>query len=249
MKMANSIIRKLIPEKVYDSLVLIIKYSGWRYACPCCNGRFRKLKPAGQDKKRENAQCPKCGSMERHRLLILYLRNKTRFFQDKLKVLDIAPMDFFQKLCKSSQNLDYTSADMESPLAMMHFDISEIPLPDNSFDCIICYHVLEHVPDDTKAMKELYRVLKPGGWAILQVPIDQSREKTFEDPSVTSPEERLKLFGQKDHVRIYGVDYKNRLENAGFKVRLDTYLSELSVDDKERYRLPQKEDIHFCIKQ
>ena len=230
------------------SLKEFIKYAGVRFTCPCCGGRFRRMKTAGQDIKRLNAQCPKCGSMERHRLLQLYLQNETRFFKDNLKVLDIAPMDFFQKICKASPNLDYTSADISSPISMMHFDVQQIPFPDDTFDVIICSHVLEHVEDDLKAMRELNRILKPGGWSILQVPIDNSQETTFEDPSVTSPEERLKLFGQEDHVRIYGRDYVERLVNAGFMVNVVDYHAELDAETIKRYCLSKKEDIFICRK-
>ena len=244
----KEILKKLIPAKLHDQLVLIFKYYGFQYTCPCCGGRFRRMRSAGSPL-RTNAQCPRCQCFERHRLLILYLKNKTGFFKDNLKVLDIAPMEFFQKICKDARNLDYTSADISSPLAMMHFDLTDIPLPDNRFDCIICYHVLEHIPDDMKAMRELYRVLKPGGWALLQVPIDSSLEKTFEDRSVTSPEERKRLFGQDDHVRLYGIDFQDRLKEAGFTVRIEDYQKELASDEIKKYCLLEKEDIYVCAKE
>ena len=133
---------------------------------------------------------------------------------------------------------------------MIKIDITDIKFQNNTFDCILCSHVLEHILDDNKAIRELYRVLKPNGWAILQVPI--LREKTFEDPNIQTPEERLKYFGQEDHVRIYGLDYKDRLENAGFKVMVDPYLMELDEDIVQLYKLvPEnepKENIYYCIK-
>jgi len=223
-------------------------YIGNKFMCSCCNGHFRKFLPFGV-KPRPNAQCPRCGSLERHRLLCLYLKDKTNFFKDSLlKVLDIAPMYFFQQKCKTLYNLNYISADISSSIAMIKMDITNINLPDNQFDCIICYHVLEHIPDDKKAMKELFRILKPGGWAILQSPVDPNHDETFEDPNVVSPEEREHVFGEKDHVRIYGQDYKNRLEMAGFTVKLDNYSRELGDNIIKKYGLMKDETIYFCSK-
>jgi ubiquinone/menaquinone biosynthesis C-methylase UbiE len=157
-------------------------------------------------------------------------------------------MQFFQEKCKKLPNLDYVSADISSPLAMIKMNITNINLPDNQFDCIICYHVLEHIIDDQKAMRELYRVLKPGGWAILQSPIDFNRDKTYEDQNILLPDERERIFGHKDHVRIYEWDYKNRLKRAGFTVILDNYIKELSDDKNMKYGLMKDEIIYFCTK-
>lgn len=131
---------------------------------------------------------------------------------------------------------------------MIKMDITDINLHDNQFDCIICYHVLEHILDDEKAMRELFRVLKPGGWAILQQPVDPTRDKTFEDPNIVLPEERERVFGQKDHVRIYGQDYKDRLERTGFTVKLDNYTGELGDNIIKKYGLMKDETICFCTK-
>jgi len=158
--------------------------------------------------------------------LWLYLRDKTDFFVDNLKLLDIAPMDCLQRKFRAMPNIDYISVDLESPMAMVKMDITDMQFPSNQFDCIICYHVLEHILDDQMeqmAMKEIFsRVLKPSGWAILQVPI--LRDKTFEDPSIITPEDRERVFGQRDHLRIYGLDYKYRLEQVGFSVKVDDYV-------------------------
>lgn len=222
-------------------------YFGLNFVCPCCNGRFRKLLPAGVKPGRA-ARCPRCDSLERHRLLWIYLRDKTTFFEEHLKVLDIAPMRFFQNKCKSLKNIDYISADISSPLAMLKIDITNIPLPDNHFDCVLCSHVLEHVLDDQKAMCELFRILKPGGWAILNSPVDLNRDKTFENPNVVLPEERESVFGQMDHVRIYGKDYKNRLEHVGFVVKVDDYAGLLADDVANKYGLMKNESIYLCTK-
>jgi len=249
----KSMFKKVIPEKFHPQIqriyytLRLFCYIGHRFICPICNGHFRKLLPFGV-KMRANAKCPKCGSLERHRLLWLYLRDKTNFFTDHLRVLDVAPLYYLQKKFKKLENLDYMSADISSPIAMSRMDITDIRLPDDQFDCIICYHVLEHINDDKKAMRELYRVLKPGGWAILQVPIDPNLDKTFEDPNVISPEERERVFGQKDHVRLYGRDYKNRLEEAGFVVKVDNYAQQLEDSVIRQYALMRNEDIYLCSK-
>jgi len=247
----KSIAKKVIPAKHHHALREIRRWGislllyGYRFTCPICDGHFRKFLPFGV-KPRPNARCPRCGSLERHRLLWLYLRDKTNLFADNLKLLDIAPMDCLQRKFRAMPNIDYISVDLESPMAMVKMDITDMQFPSNYFDCVICYHVLEHIPDDQKAMEEIFRVLKPGGWAILQVPI--LRDKTLEDPSITTPEDRERVFGQRDHVRIYGLDYKNRLEQSGFSVKLDDYVKQLSDEVIERYGLMKDENIYFCSK-
>lgn len=238
--------KALIPRG-YRSLISSLMYIGKQVTCPCCNGSFRKFLLYGV-KARENALCPKCESLERHRLLWLYLKNKTNFFTDKLRVLHFAPEYIFQKTFKPMPNLDYISADLLSPLAMVKMDITNISYEDNFFDVILCCHVLEHIIDDHRALTELFRVLKPSGWAILQVPIDLNRDKTFEDANIVTPKERERIFGQKDHVRIYGRDYKQRLEKAGFTVKVDTYVRELTDDMIKKYGLKKDEVIYFCTK-
>lgn len=245
------IAKKVIPAKYHHTFGEIRRWGislllyGYRFTCPICDGHFRKFLPFGV-KPRPNAQCPRCGSLERHRLLWLYLRDKTNLFADNLKLLDIAPMDCLQRKFRAMPNLDYISVDLESPMAMVKMDITDMQFPSNYFDCVICYHVLEHIPDDQRAMEEIFRVLKPGGWAILQVSI--LRDKTFEDPSVTTPEDRERIFGQCDHVRIYGLDYKNRLEQAGFSVKVDDYVTQLSDDVIRKHGLMKDENIYFCFK-
>lgn len=218
-----------------------------RFYCPCCKRGSRKFLPFGV-KPRTNAQCPRCGSLERHRLLQLYLEEKTNFFKDKLKVLDIAPTSILQQKWKVLPNIDYVSADILSPLAMLKIDITDIPIRDNQFDCIFCYHVLEHVADDRKAMRELFRILKPSGWAIIQSPVDFNRDTTFEDPNIILPTERECFFGQKDHVRAYGKDYRERLEIAGFTVKVDNFVEGLGDLLIKKYGLMKEQKIYFCTK-
>ena len=222
-------------------------YKGNNVECPICNGTFRKFLPYG-NKGVDNRLCPKCLSLERHRLLWLYLKNKTDFFTAPLKVLHVAPEQSFIKRFKKFKNLNYITADIESPLADVKIDIKNIPFNENTFDVLICNHVMEHIDDEPKALKEILRVLKPGGWAILQVPINLTSETTYEDASITSPKEREKRFGQYDHVRSHGRDYPKRLEAAGFKVILENYVKEFEPAIIKRFRLPEDEIIYLSFK-
>ena len=251
----TSVPTKYVPAltEVYFSLRSVL-YAGDQFTCPCCNEHFRKFLPYGGENPQQNSQCPRCGSAERHRLIWLYLKNKTNFFSANLKVLDIAPIYWFQKIFRSLPNLDYISADLVDPLAMVEMDITNISYEDNYFDVILCSHVLEHIMQEQKAMTELLRVLKPGGWAILQVPLDIRLAQTFEDPNIVLPEEREHFFGQYDHVRLYGRDFKDRLEKAGFTVKVDNYVKDLGIDVVNQYKLEEDEnryiskDIYLCTK-
>jgi len=194
-----------------------------------------------------NAQCPKCGSGERQRLLYFYLINTLDFFSLKgIKFLDIAPDDFLWDKIFSKADIEYTSVDItpaRNPSQIM--DITELKFEDNSFDAIICLHVLEHIVEDIKAMRELYRVLAPGGWAILQVPIWAF--ETVEVPGATK-DRYLELYGHDEHVRRYGFDYKERLEKAGFVVNVDQFSRKLEPEFRQRYGLFETEDIFYCTK-
>ena len=183
-------------------------YSGSRFEDPIDGSKYRKFLPYGYGEElRQNALCPGTLSLERHRLLWLYLSKETNFLNQPLKVLHLAPEQVFYRLFKKFDHWDYTTTDLYSPLAEVKADICKLPFESNIYDLVFCNHVLEHVPDDQKAMSELYRVLKKGGTLIAQVPIKEDRLKTFENWSITSPDERAKVFGQYDHVRIYGQDY------------------------------------------
>jgi SAM-dependent methyltransferase len=196
---------------------------------------------------RENVLCPYDLTLERHRLMWLYLRDCSDFFtSDNLNVLHIAPEQCFHKRFKNQKNLHYLTGDLVSPLADLHFDLHAIPLEDNRFDVIFCNHVMEHVDDALQCMRELHRVMKPGGWGIMQVPQDFSREQTYEDATITSPQDREKHFWQKDHVRLFGKDYPEWLKKAGFDVT--EFHKESKYDEKliARYRL-QKEEILYIV--
>ncbi len=224
-----------------------IRFKGDKNHCPLCEKGFSKFL-TGPDKSRINSKCPGCGSLERQRLLWLYLTNKLEIKNRKINLLNIAPDYATQNALKRLKNITYTSVDLNSSLAMKKNDITNLEFNDTQFDAIICYHVLEHIENDRKALSELHRVLKPGGWAILQSPVDTDRAVSFEDSNVFAPEERKKLFGQEDHVRIYGCDYTYRLEEAGFLVNEDAFIKELTEGEKEKYLLDKNEVIYLCTK-
>lgn len=223
-------------------------YRGNRFEDPISGKTYRKLLPYGRTNVRENALAPHSMSLERHRLIWLYLREQTTFFSAPQRVLHIAPEYCFLKLFKKQKNLDYTTADLISPWADVKMDVQAIPFPDSQFDVVICNHVLEHVDSDYKAMQEIRRVLKPGGFAILQVPMDLSMERTLEDPAFNTPELREKHYQQRDHLRLYGRDYGNRLRNAGFIVDENDYVKTLPANLVERYALPKDEILYVCGK-
>lgn len=245
----NTIPRPLLIRMSYfirPFLVLCLK--GNRFTDPIDGKSFQKFLPYGYENKRENVLSPSTLSLERHRLLWLYLKNETDFFINPKKVLHFAPEQAFYKRFKKQKNLDYTTTDLNSPLADVKADICNLPFKDEEFDVILCNHVLEHIPDDTQAMKELYRVMKKGGMGIFQIPQDLSREKTFEDDSITDRKERAKIFGQYDHVRIYGRDYFDKLRSVGFTVIEEDYTQKISPELVDKYRLAKGEIIPVCYK-
>ncbi len=214
---------------------------GDRYTDPIDGKSFRFFLPYGYESPRENVLSPSTLSLERHRLLWLYLKQETEFFDKPLRVLHVAPEQAFYSRFRKQSNLDYVTTDLLSPLADIKADICNLPLEDDQFDVILCNHVLEHIPDDQRALAELYRVMKPGGWGIFQVPQDLSREQTFEDSSITDRDERRKIFGQYDHVRIYGKDYFDILRQSGFQVRAIDFTRTMDPQKVDRYRLAQGE--------
>ncbi len=226
-----------------------IAFYGDNVHCPVCERNFRKFLSYGSSKAhRENVLCPYDLTLERHRLMWLFLKTTNFFSEEKFKVLHIAPEQCFFPIFKKQNNLDYTTADLESPIADIHFDLHEIPLPDNSYDIIFCNHVLEHVEDDLKCIKELYRVMSTNGWGIFQVPIDYNNSKTYEDKSITNPKERELHFWQKDHLRLYGTDYHKRLEQGGFKVEIFDPKESLKSINYEKLKLNPNELIFIARK-
>ncbi len=261
----KAFLKILIPVKVRAKLRAAqerASYFGLRYKCPICKARLKTFFPFGfdfpviKDKKivgggcRQNAVCPICGSYDRERLLYLYLLHKTDIFQKPKKLLHIAPEEAVEKILRAKVNIDYLTADVAAKNVMVAMDITDIRFPDNSFDAIICNHVLEHVIDDGKAMSELYRILNPGGWAILQVPISLTLKNTYEDFSITTITGREQAFGQDDHVRIYAEDYQARLAQAGFKVNVFKWVNEPKKFGGRRnvFGLIEEEDVYSVTK-
>ncbi len=232
------------------SKIFALFYIGKKQDCPICQGHFRTFLPYGYSggESTKNRLCPKCLSLERHRLIWLYIKNETNLLKEPVKMLHIAPEQAFYKRFKKASNIEYITGDLESPLADVHFDIHDMPFEDESFDFVMCNHVLEHVQDEFKATSEIYRILKKGGWAILQVPINESFETTYEDPSITDPKEREKHFGQYDHVRWHGLDYHLRLAKSGFSVEVIDYASQMSPEEVERMRIGNTEQLYIAKK-
>lgn len=277
MKSVFKLILNTIPRPILIRLsfiarpILAFLLKGNKFTDPIDGNSFRMFLPYGYGNQRNNVLSPSTLSLERHRLLWLYLKNETDFFKSELnsdsttsksnriklrdtetssvlKVLHFAPEQAFYKLFRNQKNLEYTTTDLLSPLADVKADICNLPFEDNTYDVILCNHVLEHIPDDTKAMQELFRVLKKGGMAILQIPQDLNREKTFSDDTIIDQKERSKIFGQYDHVRVYGRDYFDKLRSIGFTVIEENYTSKISPELVEKYCLAKGEIIPVCFK-
>lgn len=252
MKAIISFVIRYIPRKYLQLVshfflrVLVIFYTGSKVQCNVCDSQFRKFLPYGR-KARENALCPKCLALERHRLMWLFLQKETNFFTAPLKVLHIAPELCFIERMQALPNLEYITGDIESPLATVKMDVHQIPFEDNTFDVFFCNHVMEHVDDDILACKEINRVLKPDGWGIIQSPV-YDLEETIEDKSITDPRERERLFGQRDHVRKYGKDYAKRLSQSGLLVEENLFVQQLDTKLVTRHALPPQEIIFYCKK-
>ncbi|HEX2608524.1 MAG TPA: methyltransferase domain-containing protein [Flavisolibacter sp.] len=229
---------------------LRVKYAGDAVYCACCGSTFKEFAPFGGSR-RKNAWCPKCESLERHRLLWMYFDKKTDLYKKPTRLLHVAPETIFYDHFIKQKNIDYYPADKFNkmyPEGTHYIDITAIDMPDASFDAIICNHVFQYIEEDRKAMAELYRVLKKGGWAVMQVPINKELKQTFEDPTITDPVEREKAFGLKDHVRFYAMDYVNRLQEAGFQVIADDYTKEFTDQENFKYGFWKGDPVFFCTK-
>lgn len=227
--------------------VLALFYRGKRVHCPVDGRSYRKFLPYGRVHSRPNALCPGSLTLERHRLLWLYLQEKTDFFTKAIKLLHVAPEICFVRRFEQMEHIDYTSADLDSPWARVKMDLHDIQYLDNTFDVVLCNHVMEHVQDDIQCMREILRVLKPGGWAIIQSPT-YDLPRTYEDPSIVDPQAREEAYGQDDHLRRYGHDYGERLRKAGFLVTEDDYVKHFTPEQIRYYALLPDEIIYFCKK-
>jgi len=233
--------------RIVQQRLLELSYHGTGRDCPVCGYSSRKFREVGVVR-RADAQCVHCSALERHRLVWLFISQRTTLFNGQTrKMLHVAPEACFAVRFPKLVGAGYLSADLASPLAMVKMDITDIAFPNEHFDVIYCGHVLEHVRDDRKALREFHRILRKDGWAILNVPI--TAPATFEDPSIVSPQARLAAFGQEDHVRRYGPDYVDRLREAGFTVQIFKPLDLVKHEDCVRMGLTAASgEIYFCRK-
>ena len=255
MKRFTSFLLRTIPRKRlqlfahFGARMMKLFYIGNKVECPVCLKHFRKFLAFGRlSAARDNALCPHCLSLERHRLIWHWLKEESNFFTAELKMLHVAPEYCFIKRFEALPHLDYITGDLESPLATVKMDVHDIPFEDETFDVLFCNHVLEHVVSDEAVLKEINRVLKPGGWAIMQSPQDMSYETTYEDASITDPKKREKHFGQDDHLRMYGRDYDKVLEKGDFQVDIYDYSKALPEDQANRYAFMKGELLYIARK-
>lgn len=245
-------LKALVPAPLVKALepqlraVAALGYAGNNVTCNLCGHSFRafaELRPGDAD---TDKLCPRCGSIQRQRLLWLYLQNELNIAQQQWRVLHFSPAKPLVKLLQSLP-IDYVTTDYEGVLADQRYDITNIPEEDSSFDLVLCYHVLEHIPNDAKAMAELHRILKPGGLLLAQVP--HREQATDEDPSITDPAVRLERFGQEDHVRWYNrTDFSARLRSSGFEVEELKYAANLPSETQARNVLRPEEIVFVCRK-
>jgi SAM-dependent methyltransferase len=254
MKSIISFAIRYIPRKYLQlfshwvAKFLALFYVGNNVECNVCQHHYREFLPYGR-KGRSNALCPNCLALERHRMMWYFLEQRTNFFTQNLDVLHIAPELCFIEQFEAIHQKRYITADIESPLAKVKLDVLNMPFEENTYDVVFCNHVMEHVADDKKAMAELFRVLRPGGWGIAQIPLFHPiPEHTYEDASITSAKEREKVFGQSDHVRLYGKDYTQRLSAVGFKAEEIWMKDLLDESTIKKFALPLDEPIFFIKK-
>ena len=226
-------------------------YWGKRFEDPINGRTYRRFLSYGRgDRTRPNALAPDTLSLERHRAVWMYLSEHSDLFSGgpNRRMLHLAPEYCFLKRFNRAEGLEIVRADFVSPWADVHFDVHDIPYKDNHFDIIMGNHLMEHVADDRKVMTEYFRVMKPGGWGIFQVPMDRGNENTLEDPNVTNPAARERLYWQRDHVRLYGLDYVNRYRDAGFEVEEIDLVSLFGADRHERCALGSESHLHVVRK-
>lgn len=219
--------------------LLLRRHAGSRVECPICERELGSFAPFGG---RQGALCPGCRSLERHRLLWLYMARETAILREPTSCLHLAPEPAIRARLRQRDNVDYVSADLNPGWpADVVADVTDLPFEDASYDVVICNHVLEHVPDDAAAIAEMRRVLRPGGLALMLHPLDETRQSTYEDASITSARKREEMFGQRDHVRVYGTDFYDRLSEGGFEVERVRYVEKLTDAERRRHGVADEE--------
>lgn len=223
-------------------------FVGSKYVCPCCGWKLRAFTAGGVSlKQRELSYCPRCNSKARHRRIWLFLEERTNLFSAQLRLLEVGPKFSFARRFLKMTNLNYVAGNLQKhPNTNLRLDVTSLPLFSDSFDALICVHVLEEVINDQLAMDEMYRVLKPGGWAVISVPTNMDA-RTYEDWSIVQPDERQRAFGEPAHVRVYGYDLKDRLRSSGFEVKVDLS-SDMPIEKRSKYGLRNDENIFYCRK-
>jgi len=219
------------------------RHRGDAVECPICGGRYRHFKP---DWNRANAVCWRCGAQERHRTTWLLLERRPDLLRGAASLLHFAPEWCLEHRLRAVEGLRYVTADLDPALGQLQLDLTDLALEDGAFEAILCSHVLEHVEDDATAMRELHRVLAPGGWALVMVPLDHGRTETYEDPSITDPDARRAAFWQHDHVRLYAPDIASRLARAGFAVERVSLTEELGPQGAAHHGLLAEDDVFLC---
>lgn len=269
--MIRAVIKNLMPGNGYGKLRRLYRrlnarlYRGDQFHCPVCGGRFRAFKPFGDDVavardlrmvslgRRNASTCPACAAKERDRAIALYLTERSYWFRQGARaILHIAPEEGLGHFLCRLPNVSYLSGDLcpkDSPTqAMRRIDVTQMPFETGTFDLLVCSHVMEHVVDDRRAMREALRVLKDGGVALLQVPYSPMLKRTREDATVTDAASRLRLFGQEDHVRLYGTDYAERLRESGFMVAVRGMVDLFGEEIVRKNGLTLEETLFVCSK-
>jgi len=233
------LIRRFVPEKFQAPLLRMVPWMkkgvhwGWQRYCPVCHSRLRGFIRSPQQPDVRGA-CPVCGSLPRHRMVWVFLDHHPELFESRpCKLLHVAPEEVLERRFRARPGVEYLSIDLVSPKAMQHMDITALELDDASVDAIFCSHVLEHVQDDRQGLREFRRILRPGGWMIQMIPHSTLLEHTLEDPSIVSPQDRFRVYGWYDHVRLYGRDLVDRIREAGFEVE---HLASTDLVDERQVR-------------
>lgn len=221
-------------------------FLGRRVRCPCCGWTFRGFTRGGAGlRARPDGYCPRCAAKQRHRRIWLYLREHTDLFTTPTRLFHVSPKYSLARRFARLPTIDAVGLDLvPGPYVDVVADLRRVPLPTATFDAAICVHVLEEIEDDATAMRELHRVLRPGGWALVTVPTRMD-QPTYEDPTIVTPRDRRRAFGERAHVRVYGHDLGDRLRSAGFHVEVDLATA-IDLPTRDRYGLRDDENIFFC---